>query len=79
MAKWIFYYGAVTAGIKGGIMDIEDFEPRQKKPKPKDLSAISVGDLEEYIAMLEAEIARVREEIARKSSHKDAASKFFKS
>lgn len=60
-------------------MDLEDFEPRKQKPKPKDLSSISVGDLEEYIAMLEGEIARVREEIARKQSHKSAASAFFKS
>ncbi|MDX1922205.1 MAG: DUF1192 domain-containing protein [Alphaproteobacteria bacterium] len=60
-------------------MDLEDFEPRKQKPKPKDLSAISVGDLEEYIAMLEGEIARVREEIARKQSHKSAAAAFFKS
>ncbi len=60
-------------------MDLEDFEPRKQKPKPKDLSSISVGDLEEYIAMLESEIARVREEIARKQSHKSAASAFFKS
>ncbi|MBI3420222.1 MAG: DUF1192 domain-containing protein [Proteobacteria bacterium] len=60
-------------------MDIEDFEPRQKKPKPKDLSSVSVPELNEYIATLEAEIARVREEIARKSGHKDAAAKFFKS
>lgn len=60
-------------------MDLEEFEPRKQKPKPKDLSSISVGDLEEYIAMLEAEIARVREEIARKQSHKSAASAFFKS
>ncbi len=60
-------------------MDLEDFEPRKQKPKPKDLSSVSVGDLEEYIAMLESEIARVREEIARKQSHKSAASAFFKS
>ncbi len=60
-------------------MDLEDFEPRKQKPKPKDLSSISVGDLEEYIAMLESEIARVREEIVRKQSHKSAASAFFKS
>lgn len=60
-------------------MDLEDFEPRKQKPKPKDLSSISVGDLEEYIAMLEAEIARVREEIGRKQSHKSAAAAFFKS
>ncbi|NDE90951.1 MAG: DUF1192 domain-containing protein [Alphaproteobacteria bacterium] len=60
-------------------MDLEDFEPRKQKPKPKDLSSISVGDLQEYIAMLEGEIARVREEITRKQSHKNAASAFFKS
>lgn len=60
-------------------MDLEDFEPRKQKPKPKDLSSISVGDLEEYIAMLEVEIARTREEIARKQSHKSAAAAFFKS
>lgn len=60
-------------------MDLDEFEPRKQRPKPKDLSSISVGDLEEYIAMLEAEIARTREEIARKQSHKSAASAFFKS
>lgn len=60
-------------------MDLEEFEPRKQKPKPKDLSSISVGDLEEYIAMLEVEIARTREEITRKQSHKTAASAFFKS
>lgn len=60
-------------------MDLEDFEPRKTKPKSKDLSAISVGDLENYIAMLEAEMNRVREEIARKKAHKDAVAAFFKS
>ncbi len=59
-------------------MDIEDFEPRAKKPRPKDLSGVSVPELNDYIAVLEAEIARVREEIALKSSHKEAAAKFFK-
>jgi uncharacterized small protein (DUF1192 family) len=60
-------------------MDLEDFEPRQKKPKPKDLSGVSVPELNDYIEVLEAEISRVREEIARKSAHKDQAAKFFKS
>ncbi len=59
-------------------MDVEDFEPRKQKPKPRDLSPVSAGDLEEYIVQLEAEIARAREEIARKQSHKSAASAFFK-
>ncbi len=66
--------------MKGrGIMDLEDFEPRQKKPKPKDLAVYSVGELEEYIAMLEGEIVRAREEIGRKQTHKNAAAGFFKS
>jgi uncharacterized small protein (DUF1192 family) len=60
-------------------MDLEEFEPRKQKPKPKDLSPISVGDLEEYIAMLEEEINRVRIEIKKKQSHKDAVGVFFKS
>jgi uncharacterized small protein (DUF1192 family) len=60
-------------------MDIEEFEPRQKKPKPKDLGTYSVAELEGYIAMLEAEIARARDMIAQKQDHKSAASKFFKS
>lgn len=60
-------------------MDLEDFEPRQKKPKPRDLSAYSVAELQEYIAMLEAEIARAKENIAAKQDHKSAAAKFFKS
>lgn len=59
-------------------MDIEDFEPRKQKPKPRDLSSISAGDLEAYIAILEGEIARVREEIERKEAHKNAAAAFFK-
>jgi uncharacterized small protein (DUF1192 family) len=60
-------------------MDLEELDPRPKKPKPKDLGSISVPELNDYIALLEAEIARVREEIARKSAHKEAAGRFFKS
>jgi uncharacterized small protein (DUF1192 family) len=55
------------------------------RPKPKashelgaDLSAISVAELAERIGLLEAEIVRLREEVARKEASRDAAGAFFK-
>jgi len=59
-------------------MDPEDLEPRQRKPQPKPLDGLSVGELEAYIAELEAEIARARGMIAAKQSHKSAADALFK-
>lgn len=60
-------------------MDMEDM------PKPKvnmvigeNLDAISVAELEHRIESLEAEIARVKAEIAKKQASKDAAAAFFK-
>jgi uncharacterized small protein (DUF1192 family) len=54
-------------------------EPRNVKPRPKDLEAMSIEALDEYIAEMEAEIARVREAIAGKSSaRRDAESVFDK-
>ncbi len=60
-------------------MDIEDIP----KPKPsivigENLDAISVAELEHRIVALEAEIARVRAEIAKKHAGKAAAAAFFK-
>ncbi len=60
-------------------MDLEDFEPRKIKPKPKDLGTFSVDELKEYIANLQAEITRAEQTIAAKQDHKTAAAKFFKS
>lgn len=60
-------------------MDLEDFEPRKQKPKPKDLSVYSIDELNEYIETLRAEIARTEEAIQKKSAHKNAAAAFFKS
>ena len=48
-------------------------EPRNVKPKPRDLEVMSVEALGEYIAEMEAEIARVREAIAGKSSARQDA------
>lgn len=44
----------------------------------RDLSALSVADLEVYIQALEGEIARVRQEIARRRDVRGAAEALFK-
>ena len=60
-------------------MVFEDNDAPIKKPALKNLDALSIDELTDYIAQLEAEIARVRAEIARKEIHAQAASAFFKS
>ncbi|WP_454018006.1 DUF1192 domain-containing protein [Azospirillum sp. Marseille-Q6669] len=59
-------------------MDIDDLEPRKAKPALKDLTALGVAELKDYIAGLEAEIARARAAIAAKEAQKNAAEAFFK-
>ncbi|MCH7936150.1 MAG: DUF1192 domain-containing protein [Proteobacteria bacterium] len=61
-------------------MDEDDLEPRhqKKKPAPKNLEEMSIEALAEYIAELEAEIARVGEVIAGKQDARDGAERFFK-
>src|SRR5882762_3467275 len=58
-------------------MDPEDLEPRNRKVPPKPLDALSVADLEAYIAELESEIARARGVIDGKQSHKSVADALF--
>ena len=60
-------------------MDADDLEPRKAIVKPKDLDALGIEELEDYIAELEAEIARTKEKIAAKQSFKSGAEAFFKS
>lgn len=60
-------------------MDIEDLEPRKQTPKPKDLESLGVDQLEDYLAELQAEVARVEEKIAAKKSYLSGADAFFKS
>lgn len=60
-------------------MDIEELEPRKKKPEPKNLEAMGVEELEAYQAELEAELARVKTEIEGKKSYLAGAGAFFKS
>ncbi len=58
----------------------DDLEPPQrKKPTAVDLTPMSVMELQDYIAGLEAEIARARAAIAAKDAHRNAAAAFFKS
>jgi len=60
-------------------MDIEELEPRKKKPEPKNLEAMGVEELEAYRAELEAELARVKTEIEGKKAYLAGAGAFFKS
>lgn len=59
-------------------IDADDLEPRKAKPALKELSALGVAELKEYIAGLEAEIARAKAAIAAKEAQKSAAEAFFK-
>jgi len=59
-------------------MDFEDLEPRNKVKKPKPLDDMSVGDLKEYVAALQAEIARAEVAIKAKSAHLEAMNALFK-
>ncbi len=60
-------------------MELEDLEPRKVKPKPRDLDVMGVEELEEYLAELEAEAARVNEKIAAKKAYLSGADALFKS
>ena len=54
-------------------------EPSSRPPAgPKDLSPMSVAELETYITGLEAEIARVRAAIASKKDVRSGAESLFR-
>jgi len=59
-------------------MDMDELEPRRKSVAQKPLEPMSVGELEEYIAGLEAEIARAKAAIAGKKSHRAGLDGLFK-
>ena len=59
-------------------MDMEELEPRRKPAQPRPLEPWSIGELEEYIANLEAEIARAKAVIAAKQSHRAGLDGLFK-
>ncbi len=60
-------------------MDIEELEPRKKKPEPKNLEAMGVEELEAFLAELETELARVKAEIEGKKAYLAGTGAFFKS
>ena len=62
-----------------GTMDIEDLEPRKPTTKPKDLDAMGVEELQDYLASLQTEVERVKAKIESKQSYLSGAQGFFKS
>lgn len=56
----------------------DDLDPQTKRRKPRPLDTLSIAELEQYIADMRAEIARVEADIAKKKAHKDAISSLFK-
>jgi uncharacterized small protein (DUF1192 family) len=58
----------------------DDDRPRKKITHEigQDLSLLSVEELGERIALLNAEVARLQEAAAKKRASRDAASSFFK-
>ena len=58
--------------------DLDDLDPRHKKPQPKNLDDMNIEDLREYVAVLKAEIDRVEAKMKAKQSHAAAAASFFK-
>ena len=59
-------------------MDLDDLEPRDKKAEPKNLDVMSIEALDEYIAELKTEIARIRQAIAAKKEARAGANSVFK-
>ncbi|HEV7369338.1 DUF1192 domain-containing protein [Arenibaculum sp.] len=57
----------------------DDPEPRTQKPKPKDLSGMSIAELGDYVAALRAEITRAEEAVAAKRRAAEGAQSVFKS
>ena len=60
------------------IVDDEDLVPRNQPKKPKDLTLLGIAELQEYIAGLEAEIARAHAEIGAKQKQRSGAEALFK-
>lgn len=59
-------------------LDTDDLEPRKKMSPKTDLTGLSVEELQNYIAGLEAEILRARAMIESKQAQKNLAETFFK-
>ena len=60
-------------------MDPQDLEPRHRAQPLKNLEVMSIGELEEYVAGLQAEIERAQAMIAGKRDHRSSVESLFKS
>ncbi len=60
------------------MIEDEDLIAQRQPPKPRDLTLLGIAELDEYIATLEAEIARARSEIAAKQKQRSGAEALFK-
>ena len=56
----------------------EDLAAQKQPPKKKDLTPLSIAELEDYVAAIEEEILRVREAIAAKRKQRGGAESLFK-
>lgn len=70
--------GKATERRAMAIIDEDDLAPQRQPPKLKDLTLWGIAELEEYIAGLDAEIARARAEIAAKQKQRSGAEALFK-
>jgi uncharacterized small protein (DUF1192 family) len=58
--------------------DLEELEPKKQPKKPRELDGFSLEELRDYIAALEAEIARARAMIGRKQGDHQSAESVFR-
>lgn len=59
-------------------MDPEDLEPRHRQSKPRDLDAMGVSELEDYLVELKGEIERVEAKLKAKKTYLSGAAGLFK-
>ena len=55
----------------------EETDPKFKRQKPRNLDALSVPELRDYVAQLKDEIVRVEADIAKKEKHKASIEALF--
>jgi len=73
-------FGTLAEPVGATTMDLEDTRP-VKKPEiviGEPLDLLSLAELEQRIAILESEIVRIRDTLARKSAGKAAADAIFR-
>ncbi len=64
---------------EGSALDTDDLEPAAQPAGKPDMDLMSIDELNDYIAGLQAEIDRARAAIAAKQGHRSGAEAFFKS